>query len=280
MSSNKTKILSLAIIVCIFGLWLYINIAPPPQFKAVFLNIGQGDSSLIFLPQGGKMLVDCGPDRTILRKLNQYLPFYDRQIDYLLVTHPDLDHYGGCIDVLRRYDVKNIFINGAKKEKDPNFLSWENYLEKEGAEVFIVERPIAYILSGARLKFFSPDPEFINEKTGDNDKSLVFKFFYNTTTIFFAADMEEKIEKELVKKYCEDSAEDCSELKSDYLKVGHHGSDSSSGQEFLTAVNPHTGIISVGKNNFGHPSLRVLRRMEREDMEIWRTDRRGDIIVK
>ncbi len=101
MSSNKTKILSLAIIVCIFGLWLYINIAPPPQFKAVFLNIGQGDSSLIFLPQGGKMLVDCGPDRTILRKLNQYLPFYDRQIDYLLVTHPDLDHYGGCIAVFR-----------------------------------------------------------------------------------------------------------------------------------------------------------------------------------
>lgn len=278
--SSKTKILFLAIVFCIFGLWLYVNITSSPQFKAVFLNIGQGDSTLIFLPQGGKMLVDCGPDRTILRKLNQYLPFYDRQIDYLLVTHPDLDHYGGCIDVLRRYDVKNIFINGAKKEKDPNFLSWENYLEKEEAEVFIVERPIAYILSGARLKFFSPDPEFINEKTGDNDKSLVFKFFYNTTTIFFTADMEEKIEKELIKKYCEDSVENCLEFKSDYLKVGHHGSDSSSGQEFLTAVNPHIGIISVGKNNFGHPSLRVLRRMEREKIEIWRTDRRGDIIVK
>ena len=278
--SSKTKILFLAIVFCIFGLWLYVNITSSPQFKAVFLNIGQGYSTLIFLPQGGKMLVDCGPDRTILRKLNQYLPFYDRQIDYLLVTHPDLDHYGGCIDVLRRYDVKNIFINGAKKEKDPNFLSWENYLEKEEAEVFIVERPIAYILSGARLKFFSPDPEFINEKTGDNDKSLVFKFFYNTTTIFFTADMEEKIEKELIKKYCEDSVENCLEFKSDYLKVGHHGSDSSSGQEFLTAVNPHIGIISVGKNNFGHPSLRVLRRMEREKIEIWRTDRRGDIIVK
>lgn len=278
--SSKTKILFLAIVFCVFGLWLYVNITSSPQFKAVFLNIGQGDSTLIFLPQGGKMLVDCGPDRTILRKLNQYLPFYDRQIDYLLVTHPDLDHYGGCIDVLRRYDVKNIFINGAKKEKDPNFLSWENYLEKEEAEVFIVERPIAYILSGARLKFFSPDPEFINEKTGDNDKSLVFKFFYNTTTIFFTADMEEKIEKELIKKYCEDSVENCLEFKSDYLKVGHHGSDSSSGQEFLTAVNPHIGIISVGKNNFGHPSLRVLRRMEREKIEIWRTDRRGDIIVK
>ncbi len=278
--SSKTKILFLAIVVCIFGLWLYINITSLPQFKAVFLNIGQGDSTLVFLPQGGKILVDCGPDRTILRKLNQYLPFYDRQIDYLLVTHPDLDHYGGCIDVLRRYDVKNIFINGAKKEKDPNFLSWENYLEKEKAEIFVVGRPITYILSGARLKFFSPDPEIINEKTGDNDKSLVFKFLYNTTTIFFAADMEEKIEKELVKKYCSDSPEDCPELKSDYLKVGHHGSDSSSGQEFLAAINPHTGIISVGKNSFGHPSLRVIRRLEREEIEIWRTDRRGDIIVK
>lgn len=279
MSSNKTKILFLAVIVCIFGLWLYINIAPPPQFKAVFLNIGQGDSVLIFLENGAKILVDCGPDRTILRKLNERLRFFDRQIEYLLVTHPDLDHYGGCIDVLQHYEVKNIFINGAQKD-DQIFATWQKYLEKEGAEVFVIEKPITYILDKARLKFISPDPDFIDDKTGDNDKSLVFKFFYNTITIFFTADMEEKIEKELIKKYCFDNFSDCPELKSDYLKVGHHGSDSSSGKDFLQAVSPHTAIISSGKNSFGHPSLRVLKRLERENIEIWRTDRMGDIIVK
>ncbi len=277
--SSKTKILFLVVIVCIFGLWLYINIAPPPQFKAVFLNIGQGDSALIFLENGAKILVDCGPDRTILRKLNEYLRFFDRQIEYLLVTHPDLDHYGGCIDVLRRYEVKNIFINGGQKD-DQIFAAWQYFLEKEGTKIFVIDKPITYILDKARLKFISPDPDFVDDKTGDNDKSLVFKFFYNTTTIFFTADMEEKIEKELIKKYCVENLEDCPELKSEYLKVGHHGSDSSSSKEFLQAVSPRAAIISSGKNSFGHPSLRVLKRLERENIEIWRTDREGDIIVK
>ena len=89
---SKPRLFIAAIILVCLALLLYLHFLPPPQFKAVFLNIGQGDSTLIFLENGAKILIDCGPDRTILRKLNEHLRFFDRQIEYLLVTHPDLDH--------------------------------------------------------------------------------------------------------------------------------------------------------------------------------------------
>lgn len=244
----------------------------------VFLNIGQGDATLITLPTGAKILVDCGPDQKILRKIGERLNFFDRQIDYLLVTHPDKDHIGGCLDILQRYKVKNIFVNGVEKNNDSLFLSWKELITIEGAKIITIDKPIEYNLDGAKLKFFNPNPEFLN--SSDNDESLVFKFFYLTTTVFFAADMELKLENKLLEKYCPTSTVGCEEFKSDYLKVGHHGSDSSSGEEFLQAVDPDNAIISVGKNNYGHPSLRILKRLQRVNTEIWRTDLKGDIIVR
>ena len=278
--SSKIKILFLTFVVCFLVLWLYVKFLSPPQFKAVFLDVGQGDSTLVFLKNGSKILIDCGPDQKILRKLNEQFDFFDRQIDYLLVTHPDLDHYGGCIDVLRRYDVKNIFLNGATKDKDPTFLSWQEYLIREKTNVFTVEAPYEYFLNGTRLKFYNPDPEFIMNKTGDNDKSLVFKFFYNTTTIFFTGDLEAETEEKILQKYCFINKTSCPELQSDYLKIGHHGSDGSSTENFLKAVSPQQAIISVGKNKYGHPGLRILKRLQRLGIEFLRTDQKGDIIVK
>lgn len=277
---SKSRLFIAAIILVCLALLLYLHFLPPPQFKVAFLNIGQGDSALIILPGGAKILIDCGPDQKILRKLGEQFAFFDRQIDYLLVTHPDLDHYGGCIDVLRRYDVKNIFINGATKEDDPIFLSWQEYLYAEEAEIFTVERPTEYILDEARLKFYNPDPEFADTKLGDNSKSLVFKFFYNTTTILFTGDLEADVERKILQKYCPTSTPDCPELQSEYLKIGHHGSDSSSIEDFLKAISPREAIISVGKNRYGHPSPRVLKRLQRLGIDFLRTDQKGDIIVK
>ncbi len=277
---SKLRLFIAVIILLCLALLLYVQFLSSPDFKVVFLNIGQGDAALIMLPTGAKILVDCGPDRKILRKLSERLDFFDRQIDYLLVTHPDADHYGGCLDVLQRYKVKNIFINGVEKENEPLFSSWKEFLFAEGAEIFIVDKPTEYVLDGARLKFFNPDPLLRENKSNDNDDSLVFKFFYATATVFFAADMENKLENKLLQKYCPTSTIVCEELKSDYLKVGHHGSDSSSGEKFLQAVGADKAIISVGKNNYGHPSQRILKRLQRAGAEILRTDKKGDIIVK
>jgi competence protein ComEC len=253
-------------------------------FKVVFFNVGQGDSSLIRLPSGAKMLVDCGPDKTVLGKLGKYLPFYDRTLDYLFVTHFDADHYGGCVEVLRRYQVKNVYINGDDKPDDAYWQKWSAALRAEGASVKIVSAPMSLNDGTAEIDFFAPRPAFTSiAKTDSNNHSVVFRLAYGTTTVFYAGDMELKLEGELLAAECGTSTailESCDALESDYLKVGHHGSDSSSGEAFLSAVRPEISIISVGKNKFGHPSLRVIRKLDRVGAKIWRTDKLNDIILR
>lgn len=280
------------IILCLTGLvfilaviLLLVKFFPRGQsYKIVFFNVGQGDASLIRLPSGRKMLVDCGPDKTVLGKLGKYLPFYDRTLDYLIVTHFDADHYGGCVDVLRRYLVKNVYTNGDEKPDDAYWQKWAEALRAENASTTIVSAPESFNDGAAKINFLAPSPLFASiAKTDSNNHSIVFRLEYGTTTVFYTGDMEIKLENELLAAECGTSTailESCDALESDYLKVGHHGSDSSSGEVLLSAVRPKISVISVGKNKFGHPSLRVIRHLERVGSEIWRTDLKNDIIVR
>jgi len=259
--------------------YLHFNTKQESKSRVIFFDIGQGDSALIQFKNDSKMLVDCGVDKKILAKLGKYLPFYDRTIDYLLVTHPDLDHYGGCIDVLKRYKVKNIITNGEKKEYDKYWLAWAQAVRLENANEVVIARTSTWKISSSTLEFLWPDKE--GSKSG-NSKSIVFRLVNSQTSIMFTGDIEEEVEDLLVEEYCNFSSSSikqvCPKLESKMLKVSHHGSDSSTGVKFLQAVNPNKAIISVGHNSFGHPSLRILRRLERISAEILRTDKIGDLL--
>ncbi|MEK7131865.1 MAG: MBL fold metallo-hydrolase [Patescibacteria group bacterium] len=265
---------------CVF--YFYYNQNLPHKFQVTFFSIGQGDAALIQFANGQKMLVDCGADRKILAKLGRALPFYDRTIDYVMATHPDLDHYGGCVDVLKNYNVKEIIINGRKKEYDPYWRVWDEAVKNEGANIKIVDSPQVWKIAGATLEFLSPDKSLALDVGVDdsNNYSIVFRLKNNRTNYLFTGDMEEPLEYALVYKYCSITSTVCPALQSDILKAGHHGSDSSSGENFLNFVNPQKAIISVGKNKYGHPSLRVLKKLERAGTEILRTDERGDIFME
>lgn len=278
-------------LLIIIGLFFNLFFFTEKGFRVIFFDVGQGDAALIQFDDGAKMLVDCGANRKVLAKLGKYLPFYDRTIDYLLVTHPDLDHYGGCADVLKRYDVKNIITNGDKKEFDQYWQVWYRYMGEEGAKERIIAAQEMLVIDGVTLEFLSPDSSLpIELKQSDsNDRSVVFRLSRApkahqgaSTTILFAADMENKLENALLEKYCGSATttRPCGALDSGTLKIGHHGSDSSSGLNFLEAVDPEEAIVSVGKNSYGHPSLRVLKKLERSGAEILRTDEIGDIIVR
>ena len=229
------------------------------------------------------MLVDCGPDKKILAKLGAALPFYDRTIDYVLATHPDLDHYGGCVDVLKNYNVKEIIINGHKKSNDPYWQAWDKAIKDEpNAVVKVMSNPEKWTIASSTLDFLSPDASLaLGVAPADsNNYSIVFKLQSASTSFLFTGDMEEPLEKALVQKYCS-STSTCQALQADVLKVGHHGSGGSSGAEFLGLVQPKIAVISVGKNNhYGHPSLRVLKKLDRVGAETLRTDELGDIIEK
>lgn len=271
----------IVLLIITLAVLVYLKFFEQINYRIIFFDIGQGDSALIRFENKEKMLVDCGPDRSVLNKLGRYLPFYDRTIDYLIVTHFDLDHYGGCDEVLERYKVKNILINSDNKSGDKYFDNWTISLKEERANVKIVTSSFSFDIAGARIEVLSPDPNIPSSIISGNNHSIVFRLTHGTTTVFFSADMEEPVEKELINYWCEtlENGELCQNLQSEYLKVGHHGSDSSSGSDFLSAISPKIAIISVGKNHFGHPSLRVLRRLERIGAQIWRTDELTDIIV-
>lgn len=280
---RRIHLVTLFFVLALAALFFSIEFDRQSQrnFSVTFFDIGQGDAALIQFADGTKILVDCGPDKKILAKLGETLSFYDNTIDYLIVSHPDLDHYGGCLDVLKKYKVKNIITNGMSKADDSYWEIWNEY-SRSHSNIMEVAAPRVLVIAGNTLDFLSPGSLKAGQgsKEGNND-SIVFKLSTPGSTFLFTGDMETPMEQCLVTKYCRiSSAAGCPKLKADILKAGHHGSDSSTGLEFLEAVQPEQTIISVGQNTFGHPSLRVLKRLARARTGILRTDERGDIILK
>ncbi|MBI4993237.1 MAG: MBL fold metallo-hydrolase [Candidatus Magasanikbacteria bacterium] len=249
------------------------------NLRITFLDIGQGDASFIEFPTGEQMLVDCAVDSRILSALGRVMEFYDNDLDYLVVTHPDSDHYGGCEDVLRRFQVKNIIYNDARKYHDPVWRSFWQAVQNENAVYHPVNQPVIWLIGGSTINFIYPDHSVASstafalgqKEMGDNNASVVFRLDYAERGVLFTGDMENELEKYLLNK-------NSGQLKSDILKVGHHGSGGASGKSFLSAVAPEYAGISVGADNtYGHPSLRVLKRLERAGAKVFRTDLDRDI---
>ncbi|MSU75264.1 MAG: MBL fold metallo-hydrolase [Candidatus Magasanikbacteria bacterium] len=272
-------------LLVLLAIFVYIKIdsSRPHHFEVTFLNVGQGDSALIQFENGQKMLVDCGANKIVLSALGRHLPFYDRTIDYVLATHPDLDHYGGCVDVLQRYNVKNIIVNGKEKVYDPYWQEWNALMHSEpGANIITMASPTVWIIASDTLQFLSPDPSLpLNVAAADsNNYSIVFKLTHGNETFLFTGDMEVPLENALMGKYC-GTKTSCPAIRANVLKVGHHGSDGGSSESFLRFVNPATAVISAGvRNRYGHPALRVIRHLERVGATVLRTDKLGDIVVK
>lgn len=247
-----------------------------------FLDVGQGDASFIDFPDGKQMLVDCSQDSRILSALGRVMKFYDNEIDYLVVSHPDLDHYGGCEDVLRRFDVKHIITNGFDKDYDSAWRSFKQAVRDEGAEWKTIDKNWILDIGYSQIEFLYPDhlladdptvPES-GKKVESNYTSIVFELIYKNKKVLFVGDAGEEEEDYIVKKYG-------AVLDVDVLKVGHHGSHKSSSDAFLKLVTPQIAVISVGAgNSYGHPSNRTLVRLKRVSSTIYRTDIGEDVVVE
>jgi competence protein ComEC len=263
---------------------VYKNSSENSHLQITFFNVGQGDSALIHFRNGQKMLVDCGPDKKVMQKLGKYLNGTDQIIDYMLITHFDLDHYGGCVDVLKRYDVKHVVTNGYTKPNDSYWIAWNEAAQNEHAEFKVINQVETWSIASTTLEIISPNATQIYKPSDDtgNNHSIVFRLNdpIQHLSVLFTGDIEEPTEKLLVDQFCVEKKFDCPILKAKILKAAHHGSDTSSSNDFVEAVHPEKVIISVGKfNKFGHPSLRVLRRLERLPTQILRTDLNDDIIL-
>lgn len=269
------SVISLAIaVVFLLGIVLWSQASFDKNLEVIFLDIGQGDSILINTPQGKNILIDGGPDNTVIQKLGKYLPFYDKDIDIMILTHPHDDHVTGLIEVLRRYKVKEIYYTGVV-HTSPSYLHWLEEIKKEGVILNLVSHPFDLDLEeNLTFKFLFPTESFLDKRVDNlNNTSIINQLIYKNKTFLFTGDAEIELEEELINGNFD--------LESDVLKVCHHGSKTSSSREFLEAVQPKIAIISVGENNkFNHPSYRTIKNLEKSGAAIYRTDRDGDIIIK
>ncbi len=281
---NQLKILIGLLMIVLIVWFLVLNQRPGRILETDFLNVGQGDSILIKTPRGQTMLIDGGPDNKVLEKLGKYLQPLQKRIDIIVLTHPHADHVSGLIEILRRYSVGLVILNGVYLKTD-SYGQFLNVIEDNKVKVLIAEAGEAIhfdkdlefdILSPnknpAGLVFNKNSESFGTVGNDVNDTSIVGKLIFNDFSIMFMGDATAKIENQLLTY--------SAGLKSDVLKIGHHGSKYSSFTNFLKTAAPKAGIIEVGAKNFyGLPSQAALSRLGMFNINIFRTGQNGDIRI-
>lgn len=259
----------------IFVLFIFCTISSfveAASLKIHFLDVGEGDSILIQTPKGKTILVDAGNLISGFRVVEYLKKNNIHNLDYLIFTHPDLDHIGGAFFILQMMDVKRIYDNGedlTRRAKSSDVYRWYEELVRNNRNFDVLQAEDNFLLDEVVFKVLWPYRPFIFSSFNPN--SLVIMIEYKKFRCLLTGDLTIPAEKELLKKL--------KDLKADVLKVGHHGSNSSS-EEFLRVVSPEISVISVNKENIrGYPAEEVLKRLEKFSSKVYRTDRDGDIII-
>jgi competence protein ComEC len=241
---------------------------PDDNLHISFLDVGQGDAILI---QKGnqQVLVDGGPSpQAIILGLGNKMPFWDRTIDLVILTHPSADHVTGLVEVLQRYKVKQVLYPDLDFESDI-YDEWLRVIEEKDIERTIAQAGQQIDLGeGVVIKVLSPQIALLTGTESDIDNNgVVLHISMGELSFLLTADIMWEAEFELIARRAN--------LTSTVLKVGHHGSDTSTTHEFLAVVNPQLAVISVGADNrFGHPTPEVIDRLEEKlgSENIYRTD--------
>ena len=251
------------------------------EIKIYFVDVGQGDSTLIQTIEGKNILIDGGGSEFGSFDVGEsiLLPYLlDRRIttiDYLMISHFDSDHIGGVFAILENLEVKNIIIS-KQGETSENLKKFYEITNNKGIRTIIVKKgDIVEIDKYSHFEILFPEDNLIEDNILNNN-SIVARFNSLNFSILFTGDIEEIAEKRLCELY---SGTD--KLEAFVLKVAHHGSKTSSTEEFLELVKPKIALIGVGKNNnFGHPNIDVIERLENMGSKIYRTDNCGEIIIR
>lgn len=243
--------------------------------KIFYLDIGQGDATLIEAPNGNQVLIDGGrTDNKVLYELGEVMPITDRTLDVVIATHPDADHVGGLPQVLERFEV-GMYVESGNETKDTQIVKAleqtlsENKLDrvlgKRGQRIILDEEKQIY------LDILYPDRDV--SRVESNDASIIAKLTYGKTCFIFSGDADSKIENYILN--IEKNNLDC-----EVLKAGHHGSRTSTSGTWIGFISPDYAVISLGKNNsYGHPHKETLATLEKFGAKTLRTDTEGRIEI-
>lgn len=244
-------------------------ISSPEQVALYFLDVGQGDSQLVELPGGIHVLIDGGPSGSaLLRNLAAVLPQQKKYIDVVVMTHPELDHFAGFIDMLKNYEV-GAFISTGRTRDNAAYSELVDQLELHRVKHVQLREGGSITYGAATFSALGPSPQDAVSKEL-NDSSLVLLLRTPDFSALYTGDIGEDVESELTQKY---------NIDVDLLKVAHHGSKFSSSAGFLKEASPQISVIGVGKNSYGHPTAQAMSRLERFSEQIFRTDQDGIIKI-
>jgi len=251
--------------------WSLVYAATPPGVLTVaFIDVGQGDAIYIESPTGAQVLIDGGKGRAVLRGLGELMKATDRSIDVVIATHPDLDHIGGLPDVFERF-VVGTFIESGVADDGSDALALNDAVHNEGLTPIYARTQMRIALGGGayiEVLFPEGDATAFEANTG----SVVTRVVYGDTAFLLTGDSPQSIENYLAFRYG-------SQLSATVLKVGHHGSKTSTSDAFLGVVDPEYAIISAGcDNSYGHPHAEVLERLERFNVQKLSTCIEGTIV--
>lgn len=244
---------------------------PDGRFHAHFLDVGQGDATLLRTPGGRTVLVDGGPDPVLLAaRVGRALPFWQRRIDLLVVTHADQDHLAGLLGIVERYDVGQV-LQGPMAGGEPLADAWLAALAARGIPVVPAARGAVITFAGAmRIEVLHPPQEASGAGADDNAGSVVLRVVAGDCRLLLTGDIDAGTEAELLASGVP--------LDATALKVSHHGSAGASSAPFIAAAAPEVAIVSVGSDNrFGHPAAATLERLGERGIRVLRTDRDGTI---
>jgi len=258
----KIIIFILSLTVFIYGYREYRLISQPVD-KISFLNIGQGDAIFITSKRGSRIIVDCGPDSKIIDQLESKLGFWASRIDMIIITHGDKDHYGGCRDVIERYKVAKVMINGVFDSKNPDYQELLEFIQQEEIQI-LPAITNTYITLGGSIELHLLNPQtnlWGQDIKDDNPESIVMLLRSANNTVLLTGDADEKTELTILQKY--------PQLNVDILKAGHHGSKTSTSEKLLDAITPKQVIISAGANNsYKHPHPDVIDKLKKRKIQI------------
>ncbi len=269
---HSSKLLILTLSLAAATVWLAVFSLPDNALHLISCSVGEGDASLI-TSGSTQILIDGGPNDKVLECLAKHIPFWDRKIEVVVLTHPDKDHYAGLIRVFQKYDA-DFFVSNGLTSSSSSYEVLENVVGGSASKTLVATKGMVIRSGLIHLDIVWPSEDFLASATStsddnSNDYSLVANLNYGSFDALFTGDLNPKAVPEVLETGLLHDVE--------YIKVPHHGSKNGLTQELLSIVTPEIAVISVGKNSYGHPHQEILDMLKKANIEILRTDQVGDI---
>jgi len=271
-------------------IWLAVLVFPENNLSLVACNVGQGDAVLAVYGNT-QMLIDGGPNSKVLDCLSKYLPFWDRELELVILTHPQADHFKGLIDVFKRYEIDTFLVDGLDVST-PEYDVLKNQVTGSGAQVVNPTKGMVFRLGLIYLDVLWPTQEYLTRNTekidslasgvlgaytsnrDSNELSIVAVLRFKDFNALLTGDMSPEVSDVIAEELRQSGIQSI-----DYIKIPHHGSKNGLTSKLLEVARPAVAVISVGKNSYGHPHDEIINLLRDEEVKILRTDEIGDVEV-